>query len=46
LRSPAVPKIADGPHDFYTGYVGLSYTGASTAPIDIADYIWTDVFDL
>jgi polyhydroxybutyrate depolymerase len=38
--------IADGPHVLYSGYVGLGYTGAYTAPIDISGYIWDHVFDL
>lgn len=38
--------IADGPHVLYSGYVGLGHTGAYTAPIDVADYIWNHVFDL
>ncbi|MCU6454072.1 hypothetical protein LPN01_08285 [Sphingomonas sp. A2-49] len=37
---------ADGPHVLYSGYVGLGYTGAYTAPIDIAAYIWEHVFNL
>ncbi len=38
--------IEGGPHVLYSGYVGLGYTGAYTAPIDIAAYIWDHVFDL
>ena len=38
--------IADGPHVLYSGYVGLGYDGSYTAPIDVADYIWSHVFDL
>lgn len=38
--------IADGPHVLYSGYIGLGYYGQYTAPIDVADYIWTTVFDL
>lgn len=38
--------IANGPHVLYSGYVGLGYTGQYIAPIDVADYIWTNVFNL
>lgn len=37
--------IVGGTHVLYSGYVGLGYSGDYAAPINIAEYIWTSVFD-
>ncbi|HET6524469.1 PHB depolymerase family esterase [Sphingopyxis sp.] len=37
--------IVGGTHVLYSGYVGLGYSGDYVAPIDVAEYMWTTVFD-
>lgn len=37
--------IAGGTHVLYSGYVGLGYSGDYVAPIDVAEYMWSDVFN-
>ncbi|SEH13852.1 polyhydroxybutyrate depolymerase [Sphingopyxis sp. YR583] len=36
--------ITGGTHVLYSGYVGLGYTGDYVAPIDVASYMWDNVF--
>ena len=38
--------VIGGKHVLYSGYVGLGYTGDYTAPIDVSEYIWENVFNL
>lgn len=38
--------VIGGKHVLYSGYVGLGYTGDYVAPLDVASYIWTNVFNL
>ncbi len=38
--------IDGGKHVLYNNYVGLGYTGDYAPPIDVAPYIWDNVFNL
>ncbi|MEG3124121.1 alpha/beta hydrolase family esterase [Sphingomonas sp. GB1N7] len=38
--------VIGGKHVLYSNYVGLGYTGDYVAPIDVASYIWQNVFNL
>lgn len=38
--------ITGGKHVLYNNYVGLGYTGDYAPPIDVAPYIWDNIFNL
>ena len=38
--------VTGGKHVLYGGYVGLGYDGSYLPPINVAEYIWENVFDL
>ena len=38
--------VTGGKHVLYGGYVGLGYDGSYFPPIDVAEYIWENIFNL